>query len=189
MPDSNRPDDRMDVVVDAASIDGPEGLADLVEQASAKANRRTAADPEHTTKRCWHKSELVRGFAAGVIAADPWYRGYRLPPNFERVINRVAASIDKTFTGGEIVHASLNELRAFFDETVMADSEFVGWNKADGPDVVFVHRYSPTPSKRDFIDLDAVMQNVTTVLRNWKRDDDRFEAKFQQDHNAEQGDA
>jgi hypothetical protein len=172
---------KMDVVANIKDIKGPEDLADLFVRAEFQRDARLATDPEHTEKKYWHKAELIRGFAAGVLAADPWYNDYRVPPNFERVLNRIAIAVD-AWKFDEVVHASLQDLRQFFHATAMALPEFVAWNETDGPGIAFVSRDSPTPNHRSFIDLDAVFGNVINTLRNWKRDDERFETQFEKDH-------
>jgi len=138
---------------------------------------------EHTTRRSWHLSELVRGFAAGILKADPWYTGYQVPPNYEKVLNRLAEALQRDCPGersGEVVIASLAEIEEWFIRHAHMDDQFMAWNVdpfTKGPSVKFVTRDTPTQTRREFIDLDAITQGVITTLRDWRRQEDEWERK------------
>jgi hypothetical protein len=178
-----RLEDQMDVLVDLSEIEHVNGLQDAMDRATVHSETLTT-DPEYTRKRAWHVHQVLNGIAVGILGADPWYRGYQLPPNYELVVNRFADAIQSNPPGdmwnGEVFRAlSLLDIRDWVRKTAMEIPEFVAWNETDGSEMNFITRDSSVPLERQFIILEAVFQRVMCVLRNWARDEDRLEAKFE----------
>lgn len=145
------------------------------EQAEKEAKNRLSQDPEWFNQEWTHKKRILTAFAVGVLDADPYFIGYQVPENFEKVINFVAAKIEERWKE-EVVLVSLVELEGFYQFCLEQSPEALAWNEGE---TTFVSRYSPTPSKRDFIDLGALVRNCAIYLRTERREfrfHDRFEA-------------
>lgn len=133
----------------------------------------------------YHCHTLVVAFAYGVLSADPWHKRYQLPPNFEKVVNVVAAAVFERWPTEEVVVIAPNDFAEFCRDTLKENEDFLRWNDWPGhpaDSITFVDRYTPTPEARDFIDLDAVFQNVAVYLRDQARLSADFDARFEADH-------
>ncbi len=120
----------------------------------------------------FHRRDLLMAVAVGVIQADSWYEGYQLPPLFEVALNRARVLIDGVAPrGGEVIQITPgcfgNYLKSWIGGGQLP--EFVEWNRWGGAGeatIAFVSRFNPTSKKRQFIDLDALVQNVELYLRS-----------------------
>jgi hypothetical protein len=161
-------------------------LSGALDQAAEAAAAELAADPEWSTPKPQHQHSLVEAFAVGVIRADPFHWGYRLPPEFESVVNYIADRIQRHWPGDEIPRVSLNEFRALLEEWAMEHPAFRAWNETDKL-VGISYRGMATATERDFIDLEAVFQNASCHLRNETRSFEAFNEKFDREWEAEHG--
>jgi hypothetical protein len=154
-------------------------LQGLFEKASEQMRAELAADPEWNTAKYVHVHFLVEAFAIGVISADCWHHGYKLPPNFESVVNYIADRIQRHWPKEEVVQVSLIEIEALFREWAFEHPDFRAWNdtKPGAPMVGVVSRYSSTPDERDFIDLGALLRNAAIALRSHHRINDDFDRR------------
>jgi hypothetical protein len=155
-------------------------LSGLLDSAAEQQRRELEADAEWTTPKHVHAHRLVEAFAAGIIGADPWHHGYKLPPDFEGVVNWMAFNIQKHFDV-EVPIVSLIEMKALFTEWAHQHPGFLLWNETDQL-IGIAHRYQSVPDKRDFIDLGAAIHNAVIYLRNEHRRDEAFEREFEAKH-------
>lgn len=112
------------------------------------------------------------GFAYGVISADPWHKNYRLPENFEGVVNWIAFCAQHKYgLETQVVQVSLLELEQLYWIWAEEHPEFKKWNELNTTKklVSTTHRYSPMLEERDFIDLDALIRNAINYIRNEMR--------------------
>lgn len=171
------------IVVNVEDVETVEDLNNLMDRAQAHAEAECLVDPELSTPKYWHRHSLVVLCAQGILNADPWYKGYAMPPDFEGVMNRIAQDIqndppkDVRDKYDEVLCVSINNLRQWFHDHLHAIPMFRAWGESD-VEMSFTWRGSSTPSERDGIDLIAVMQNITVALRNEQRLNDIFEAKY-----------
>lgn len=156
-------------------------LSGAMDDATSRRDAEVAADPEWATPRWTHKHSTVTAFATGVLQADPWHRNYRPPPEFADVVACVSAQVDRHWPGEEVVQVSLVELERLLPDWADLHPAWRRWNETDKL-IGISHRYSPVPEARDFIDLRAVIQCVSIVLRNQRRADDAFDRRFEAEH-------
>ena len=175
------------VVGTTEDLEDPETFNDMLDHAQAHAEAERLVDPELSTPKYWHRHSLVVLCAQGILNADPWYKGYALPPDFEGVMNRIAQDVQndppKDVNGNddsEVLCVSINDLRQWFRDHLHAILMFNAWGESDVEKHI-TSRYSNTPDERDGIDLIAVMQNITVALRNEERLNDIFEAKYERE--------
>lgn len=142
----------------------------LLDKANLANEVRLLNDPEWTTPNYIHVHNIVIAFAHGVLSADPWYHGYSVPPGLAEVLDHVARRVQERWKS-EVEQVSLAELEDFYQECIETSPAAKAWNEWDGPDVVAVSRYSPTPSARSFIDLGALVRNAAVCVRDqWRRE-------------------
>ena len=153
--------------------------ASAVENANHLAN-----DPEWSEKIVIHIHSVINAFILGVNQSYPYYRNYKLPPNFDKVINRMSELIHEEFReqlkDHECIVVSLLKLKGVYRRLAMAIPEYVAWNDIGVPDGdSIVSRYSETENSPSFIDLDVPPHNAALYLRNCERDSKRFEEEFE----------
>lgn len=178
------PDDLVRPIIEGMALSGVFDEVDKTHQLSLQ------ADPEWSTPKWVHVSELVIAFAAGVLRADPWYKGYKVPPGFDGVLNWIAFKVQEEFKDQEVTKLSLIEIKERFKKWGEEHPQFLKWNESPTPGTIIgvVSRYSATPEARDFIDLDALVHNAALYIRTDRRENDRFEERFKRDHpEAEKG--
>jgi len=124
------------------------------------------SDPEWATQKPVHPGTLMQCFVQGVMAADTWYPGYTLPPNFENVVNYVAFHINRQ----NAVMLSLLEFEDFLRDICPENPFFVAWS---GYKVPFAK-----PTSRQCISHDEVYRSATVALRNDNRLNEAFDAAF-----------
>jgi len=122
------------------------------------------SDPEWATQKPVHPGTLMQCFVQGVMAADTWYPGYTLPPNFENVVNYVAFHINRKWK--DVVMLSLLEFEDFLHDVCPENPFFVAWNVGSGSGfrVPFAK-----PTSRQYISLHEVYRGATVALRNDNR--------------------
>lgn len=155
-------------------------LAGALDEGYESHREQLYAEPEWAVRRYTHQASLLQSFVQGIMTADSWHHGYRLPPHFEGVVNMVAFEIQRRWPT-EVPQVSLVEFERFLRETCPLHPEFVKWNETTEL-VGIVTRYSEMANARDFIDLDALFRNAAVALRDHRRRDDAFDAKFAATH-------
>lgn len=178
MDQPQNPDDLVRPIIESLEFSGVLDQVDKAHQLSLQ------ADPEWSTPRHVHVHTLVEAFAHGVLAADPWHKGYKIPPGFEGVINWIAFKIQEEFKDEEVPKLSLIEIKERFDRWGHEHPQFLKWNVPETPGTVvgIVSRYSAIREERDFIDLGALVHNAALYIRTDRRENDRFEERFQQQY-------
>jgi len=102
-------------------------------------------------------------------------------------VDWVAFRIQGEWPGQEVARVSLADYEGKVRKWAMEHPQFREWNECPGVVVAVTSRYSPTPDRRDFIDLDAVFRNAVVCLRDWTRRDEAFDRKFEAEHGALHG--
>ncbi|MCK9513700.1 MAG: hypothetical protein M0R28_21085 [Pigmentiphaga sp.] len=169
-------EDQLQAIAESAMLSG------ALEAADESMKAQLAADPEWTERKYHHVHTLLTAFVYGIIAADPWHRGYRLPPDFEGVVNFMSDCIQRKWPGEAVPQISLLEWEAFVWEWAPQHPSFRAWNvPRDSTQLVaIVHRFSDLPDERDFIDLDALVRNSAVWLRNDTRRNEQFDYSFEE---------
>lgn len=163
--------------------EGDETLDQAIERAGMHVAAKKLTDPEWRTPKHYHSHVLLEAVAWGLISADPWFVGYTLRDDFADVVNHIAKRLEEDPPGDgcpEVRLVSLLALQDWFRRELMAEPRFVAWN--DGPGSGVTSRYTPTPTEREFMDLDAAINNIVIKLRNETRASEAFDAKFEAEH-------
>jgi hypothetical protein len=185
MDSSPHPDDVVRPIIESME------LAGSLDELLAKHERALRTDPEWATPKHVHCHDLVIAFAYGVLAADPWHHGYKVPPGFDSVLNWIAFKVQEEFKD-EVVKLSLVEIRDRFKRWGAEHPQFLKWNEAPpGVVVGVVSRYSAIPNERQFIGLDAIVHNAILYIRDKRRKDEAFDLAFDKKYghlNKERGD-
>lgn len=159
-------------------------LEDVIEQH----NLGLKMDPEWNTAKYIHVSSILRAFVYGVLSADMWHTNYKLPPNFESVVNWIAFCIQRKWPTEEIPCVSILELEQLFREWAFEHPDFKKWNESPNNTLIsVVTRYSEIPDTRDFIDLDALLRNAAVYVRNYHREFERFDSDFELKYSISEG--
>lgn len=168
------PDDELLPMAEKLEFDG------VLDEADAANRTRLEVDTEWSEPEYVHVHTLVTAFMHGISTADPWHKGYRLPPNFEAVVNWIAHCIQAEFKDTPVPKLSLIEIEDKFRGWAMQNPHFRAWNEPKDPGTVIAvtTRYAPTPDERDFIDLDALLRNASVFVRNEHRRERDFEERF-----------
>lgn len=143
---------------------------------------RLCADPEWTEKEYFHIHTLILAFSDGILSSYPHYKGFQLPPNFEKVMNFMSLELQKYFTD-EVPQVNLMKMRGLYKKIAMKCPEYLSWNKIGNPEpngIYGVSRDTPTRNTPDFIDLDVPPHNACLYLRMHKREDKKFEKEFKE---------
>lgn len=174
MNDAPHPDDVVRPIIESLE------LAGSLDELMAKHERAVRADPEWATPKHTHCHDLVVAFAAGVLRADPWHHGYKVPPGFDGVLNWIAFKVQEEFKD-EVVVLSLVEIKERFKRWAEEHPQFLKWNEPEDPGTVvgIVSRYTAIPNKRDFIDLGAIVHNATLYIRDDRRKNEDFDRRFE----------
>lgn len=159
-------------------------LKGLLDAGIEQHNKMLACDTEWNTPKYIHVATLLRAFVQGILTADPWYHNYKLPPNFEGIVNWIAFNIQRKWPEEEVPKLSLLEAEQLFTLWAYEHPDFKKWNEAKpgGPMVRVVTRYSSTPDERDFISTDVVIRNAAVFLRDHIRQDEAFDRKFEKEY-------
>ncbi len=163
-----------------------DGTLDEVERQHAEGLRK---DPEWSTPKYVHVAELLTSFAVGVLSADPYHKGYKVPPDYEAVVNWIAWKIREKFGGEEVVKISLMEIREWFLAWGNENPAFRKWGEPKDPGTIVgvVSRYSSTPTERDFISLEVIAHNAALYIRNQRRKNANFDYAFEIEQRVTKG--
>lgn len=143
---------------------------------------RLAEDPEWSRKAWTFKKEIVGAFAMWACRQSP----YGVPDGLENVCKYLNAALQSCapWNGEGMAEVSLCEVNKWLYEILYEQGveQFDAWNRCKvgpTPDIQFSCRYSNTPDPdRDFIDLDALLRNVCTSIRDERRKDKAFNEKI-----------
>lgn len=163
--------DQFDGLVEKLVFDG------TLDKMNREHDKQLSSDPVWISKNYFHIKTLIAAWAHGIISADSYFYGYKLPPDFELIVNYMAFSLWKKF-GEEVPKVSLYEMKHFYKNTAMELPQYRKWNEWDGGVVEVTTRYSPTSKERSFVDLDVPPHNACIFLRNETRYHDTFDRKF-----------
>ena len=125
--------------------------------------------------------EMTAALAVGCIQADEWFPGWVPSPELQQVLSDFAAHLngiaDKN--GMLEVENTYEAFRAFVHEHAACKA----WNQiGNPPDLVFTSRYDPPATERQFIDLDAIVQNARAFIRREDEVMDRCDINVAKDH-------
>lgn len=145
--------------------------------------QRLSDDPEWNEKRWTFQKEIVGTFAMWACRQSP----YGVPDGLENVCKylNICLARDVNWEAHGMAEISLCEINRMLHEILYEQgvSEFDAWNrckKGETPEIQFSSAMDgPTDPDRDFIDLDALLHNVCLTIRNERRKDDAFDAKFE----------
>lgn len=128
-------------------------IDDVIEQATASADKRRREDPELSKKRLMGVRTVIYAFANGVMRADTWNQNHPLPPRFESVVAWVAQEVARHFKvkEEEPLDASINEAADVALSAAHDHPMFRQWT--NGTDL------------RAFIDAESVLQNTVYCMR------------------------
>jgi len=155
----------------------------IFEEVASEHKARLAKDPEWANPRGTSITELIRGFVNGILTADPYYTGYKLPPNFESVVNFMSFELHKKFNNewwcGDL---SLIDIEKIYWDIANEHPDFRAWEEVpDGqPDLAIVTRYSPVHKERDWISLEVIVRNACVFIRDKRRQNDAFDKAFEE---------
>lgn len=155
-------------------------LSGALDRATEQRDKELRGDSEWSTPKFVHVHVLLEAFAVGVISADVWHHGYKLPPGFESVVNWIAFNIQKELGKDVVPKLSLLDIRFAFTMWAYEHPQFREWNvpPKGSPMVGVVTRYTDTPDRRDFIDTDALIHNAVLHIRSHHRANEDFEKRF-----------
>lgn len=157
-------------------------LDEIISLAIQENINHLANDPEWTEKNNIHIHVLITAFSTGIMTSDPFYFGYQLPPNFEKVVNEVSLKIQKRFENEkypEVPEVSLLQMRGLYKKYAMECPYYVEWNNYKGTRTQFVSRYNSfSGTEREFISLDVPPHNACLYLRSKNREDKKFNEEF-----------
>lgn len=164
-----------------------------------KLHIRNQNDNEWNEKHWTFDYEILGQFARWAICLSP----YHCPDNLEIVIKYLQAclrleliKLDKEDLYIEkkskqiMANISLNQISKFLYDILYEQDfkEFDDWNspkndRCKGKDLLFTSRYDEEESPDDyFIDLDALLTNVCIGIRTQRREDKRFDEKFESEY-------
>ena len=153
-------------------------------------HERFLGDIEYTTPRITYKKAILGAFACWAVRQSP----YDCPENLETVIRYLGACLQKSVCWDDDGYAklSLANIAKLLHDILLVDiiPEFESWNMpkiADSSHTLYVDMNSKVDSDRDFIDLNALVNNVCISIRDERREDDRFNAKFEKDWEEKHG--
>lgn len=141
---------------------------------------------ETIEKPRWQSAaRLTEYLAVGILQADPHWNGYRLPPGFADVLEDFSRGVWAQADERGAFEATPEEVQKNLKEFVHGHPVCLMWNRYEGDETGyrFTSRYTPQPTQRQFIDLDAIVQNATHAMRVHDAEWDRFNADFDAKHN------
>ena len=139
------------------------------------------ADKEE--KRCTSLKDIISYFAKWAIAQSP----YPCPDNLEKIVNYLDTKLRENYNWqrlGDFIYQdlSLKDIKNMLKETLEPYELFMEWNspKKGSHTIMFVSAYDgPRNPDYDFIDLDALYNNVSISIRDDRRKNDRFCEEFE----------
>lgn len=132
-------------------------IGDVVEKAAEDAERRRRENPELSKRRLISLRSAVHAFVVGVMRTDRWNKHHPLPPRFETVVSWLSWELGHQFEvkGEELFEASINDVVDVAAGAANDHPIFRSW--IEGSDI------------REFIDQDAIFQNMAVYLREEER--------------------
>jgi hypothetical protein len=111
-----------------------------------------------------HIATIVTGFAVGVLKADMYFKGYRLPPNFSKVVDYVAERAQampwKTQMDS-VVQVSMGELEKFYETCLAESPEAMAWSESgDVRSNASGSQIDSVPDRRDSIDRGTIVSHA-----------------------------
>src|SRR5688572_26059070 len=124
-----------------------------------------------------HIATIITGFAVGVLKADMYFKGYRLPPNFSQVVDYVAERAQampwKTQMDG-VVQVCMGELEKFYETCLAQSPEAMAWSDGgDNRPNASGSQYGCVPDRRDSIDPGTVVSHAIHYVVDDLIDQDR----------------
>lgn len=146
---------------------------------------RLASDPEWTVKRWIFRHDITGAFAKWAIRQSP----YGCPDNLEAVVKFLDSSL-RTAVKWELpprddgmAQLSLCDINRILHEILYEKgvSYFDAWNVSKTGKHATYAFDGPRDPDTDFIDLDALLHNVCLDIRQERRANDQFDAKFERE--------
>lgn len=119
---------------------------------------------------------IVEAFSFGVLSADFWFRGYKVPINLDLVINWIAFNVQREYPD-DYAEITLNELEAKLRDW-MSDNPWVKeWNDDPKQNNMTRKFYlalnnlerGEVMTSRPFVELESVVRNAAILVRDhWK---------------------
>jgi len=142
-------------------------------------------DPEWNIKRWVFVKDITSYIAKWAVSLSP----HSYPERLDEVIKYLHACLIRQADKQEMMNISLCEIskllyNILYEQGIEA---FDNWNKSENPgsDIKFLSRDSDKGnSDDDFIDLDALLHNVTISLRDDFRRLDAFNRKFKDEYGS-----
>jgi hypothetical protein len=149
---------------------------------------RLSGDEEwNNRKDQWtFRKDIVGAFAMWACRQSP----YGVPEGMENVCKYLFAALKSCAEWGphDMVEASLCDINRWLHEILMDQgvTEFDAWNRCrvgETPEIQFTSAFDgPTDPDREFIDLHALLHNVCLTIREERRRNRAFDAKFEAQH-------
>jgi len=175
-------EDQLQSIAESALFSG------AFEEADKLQRQQLLKDTEWNTPKCHHLHTLVDAFAVGILTADPWHLNYKIPPNFENVMNWISFCVRDEFKNDpdvqkwQVAKVSLIEMEEKYNKWAYENPNFIKWNESENDELVNVtSRYFKDPEERDFIDLGAAIRNAVVYLRNEIRKSEAFDKEHEND--------
>jgi len=140
---------------------------------------RLADNPEWTEERYTFLKDITGGLAMWAVRQSP----FDVPDGLAEVLGYLSACLRREVEwdkhGAAVL--SLCGINKLLHEILMDFKLFQAWNepRKSRPGISFVTAESLPDPDHDFIDLDAVLHNVSLFIRDSRREFDRFNAEFE----------
>lgn len=145
------------------------------ESVPAARHSDVAASPEWAVRRPIHTALLVEAFSYGVLAADFWFEGYRLPMELSSVVDWVAFNVQREFPETFAV-LSLAEVEERYRSWMAEHPAVKVWNRcperndlARKSELARLNATGEAPlTARPFVELESVVRNAAYMIqREW----------------------
>lgn len=151
-----------------------------------KTHERLADDSEWSEQQWVFPKDITGAFAMWACRQSP----YGVPDGLESVCKYLHACLLKSvpWDVNEMAKLSLCEINKLLYEILYEQGveAFNAWNRCrvgDTPEMAFSSRFDgPSDPDRDFIDLDALLHNVSLTIRDERRKDKAFDEKFEREN-------
>ena len=151
-----------------------------------KLHNRRRDTKEWNTKRWTFKDEITGALAKYAISQSP----YACPDNLEEVIKYLDACLENEIVweaGTGWAELSLCDISKLLYDILYEQgfTYFDNWNKSKkgNVEIQFASRYSDKPDPDyDFIDLDALLNNVCLEIMKERRESDRNHEEFEKEY-------
>ena len=168
----------------------PVCMAELGEviESMPKTWQRLSDNSEWTEKRWVFRSEIVGALAMWACRQSP----YGCPDGLENVCKYLNACLkqSKIFNQDDMAELSLCDINKLLHEILYEQGvkDFDAWNRCKvgkNPEISFSSRYDGKKDPdHDFIDLDALLHNVSLTIRDERRKNKAFDEKFEKEWNS-----